>query len=115
MGLTRSQRIRRTEEYNLLRQRGTVIHCNSFIFSYLKHEVDSPQPSRLGVIASRKTGNSVIRTRAKRLFREIFRKNEQELKPNCDLVIVVRSNFVKKSYQELEAQFLKACNQAQKV
>jgi ribonuclease P protein component len=114
MGLARSQRVRHAEEYHLLRQCGTVIHCQSFIFSYLKHEVSAPQPSRLGVIASRKVGNAVIRNKAKRRFREIFRKHQQELSSNCDLVIVVRSNFVKKSYQELEIQFLKACRQIQK-
>lgn len=46
---------------------------------------------RLGITASRKVGNAVIRNRAKRLVREAFRSTQSLWPFGMDLVIIVRS------------------------
>lgn len=62
--------------------------------------------SRLGVTATRKYGNAVQRNRAKRLLREIFRRNRARLEPACDMVINVHPAFRKATKDELERLFL---------
>lgn len=46
-------------------------------------------PSRLGVVASRKTGNAVQRNRGKRLVREWFRHTLQDHR-GVDIVVILR-------------------------
>lgn len=46
--------------------------------------------SRLGITASRKIGNAIVRNRIKRLVREFFRLNFYDLPAEIDLSIVAR-------------------------
>jgi len=64
------------------------------------------QPTRLGIVASRKTGGAVQRNRAKRLLREVFRKNAGAFPPRVDVVVIVRPGTNDLSYGELEAEVL---------
>jgi ribonuclease P protein component len=59
--------------------------------------------SRLGVAATRKLGGAVVRNRAKRLAREVFRR----YKPAAgqDVVIVPRREMLDAPFPNLEADF----------
>lgn len=73
---------------------------------------DDGEPARLGVVASRKVGNSVTRNRGKRLVREWFRRRPEPLSDPIDLVVILRLGAPALSYQtacaELEATVSKA-------
>ena len=47
--------------------------------------------SRLGIVASRRVGNAIRRNRAKRLVRELFRKNKIAL--GLDVVVLTRKEM----------------------
>ena len=64
--------------------------------------------SRLGVTATRKLGGAVQRNRAKRLLREIFRRNRLSLKPPVDLVVNASPSMIHRDTEELEREFLEA-------
>jgi ribonuclease P protein component len=51
---------------------------------------DAPGPSRLGIVATKKTGNAVVRNRIKRLCRECFRLTLAMLPNDIDLVVIAK-------------------------
>ena len=58
---------------------------------------------RLGVVASKRVGNSVARSRAKRRLREWFRLNHHRILGNEDVILVARYSILKVSQQALDA------------
>jgi len=61
---------------------------------------------RLGVAATRKIGAAVIRNRAKRLARELFRRHK--IDAGLDVIIVPRREMVDVPFATLEADYLAA-------
>lgn len=59
--------------------------------------------ARLGIAATRKMGGAVIRNRAKRRARELFRQH----KPHacCDFVVIPRREFVDAAFSNLQREF----------
>jgi ribonuclease P protein component len=60
--------------------------------------------SRLGITASRRVGNAVVRNRFKRRVREWFRQHRSELDPPVDLVVVARRSGARLDFTGLEAR-----------
>jgi len=68
--------------------------------------------SRLGVVTSRKVGNAVARSRARRLLRESFRRHQLDLNTPVDMVLVARPSIAGRSFAEVEQAFLTAARKA---
>jgi len=64
------------------------------------------------VVVGRKLGKATVRNRARRLLREVFRLHQWDLIRPVDLVLVARPSIVGKRYREVEADFLRALQQA---
>ena len=62
--------------------------------------------NRFGVVVSKKTGNAVCRVRLKRLFREIFRNEEEKFITSYDYIFIAKRTAGEK-YKELKIQELK--------
>lgn len=75
--------------------------------NYITVFVLSNQPKRkLGISISKKTGNAVIRNRAKRLIREVYRLNKHKLIDNTHFVISAKPEIKGIKYRDLEKDFL---------
>ncbi len=64
--------------------------------------------NRLGITASKKIGKAVVRNRAKRRIRELYRTNLDNLKIGYDFVIVARSKTASVDYGTLLSAFMSA-------
>ena len=65
--------------------------------------------SRLGLTASVKIGNAVVRNRARRRLREVYRLNRDKLRGGWDLILVARGRTAAVSWRELNDTFLRLC------
>jgi ribonuclease P protein component len=60
---------------------------------------------RLGIIASRRLGGAVVRNRAKRRLREIFRRQDAASSAPLDLVVIPRRELVSAPFPDVIADF----------
>lgn len=64
------------------------------------------EQSRLGIIASKKVGSAVVRNRAKRRMREIFRQNSYKMNPAIDVVVITGKGMVDLPFSILEKKII---------
>ncbi len=67
--------------------------------------------NRLGVTVSTKLGGAVVRNRARRRLREVYRLAQPKMKQGYDIVLVARGRTVDGPYDRLTSAFYKACGQ----
>ena len=109
--LTARQRLSRGEDFAAVRRTGRRMDCGPFrLFVLIFPPASGSAPlRRLGVVASRRVGGAVKRNRAKRLFREVFRNNQELLPPRADVIMVARREFDQYPYHEILVRYIQAC------
>ncbi len=108
-----AQRVKRTSDFEKIRQKGQRLTKGCLILNWL---MDPGQPqARLGVVASRKIGGAVVRSHAKRLLRESFRRHRQALVGPAEIVLVARGSIARASYAQVERDYLSALRAARLV
>ena len=106
----RARRIKQGRDFLRAKTRGRRLVQGCLIANWLV--LPAGEPSRLGVITSRKLGNAVVRSRARRLLREAFRLHQHDLAQPLDLVLVARPSIVRKPYTSVEGDYLEALGRA---
>ncbi|WCJ59421.1 ribonuclease P protein component [Fontisphaera persica] len=105
-GLPRERRLRRSGEFGRLRREGRRLVVGCLIMNW------QPAPegagSRLGVVTSRALGSAVVRSRGRRLMREVWRRHQNALRQPVNMVLVARPSLAAKSFGQVEADFLQA-------
>lgn len=108
-----TQRLRRQADFSRLREQGSRFNCGPFVVNAAP-PASATKPAqnlaRFAVIASKKmvSNRAVHRNYAKRIFREIFRKNQTAFPPGWDIIVIVRRGFEKLPFEQLEARFREA-------
>ena len=96
-----ARRIRRRGEFQRVFDAGRRAHGRHLTI------IAAPAPgphSRLGIVASKKLGGAVVRNRAKRLIRQVFRTEAGPGSP-ADLVIIPKTSALEVVIAELATDY----------
>jgi ribonuclease P protein component len=105
--LSRERRIRRQADFDRVYQGNAYAADDVLVVSGCENQLET---SRIGLSVSRKVGNAVVRNRWKRIVREAFRRNRQDMPSGIDLVVRPRKgarcefNAVETSLKRLTAR-----------
>jgi ribonuclease P protein component len=110
LGLPRQRRIKQGRDFQRVKGQGQRVAEGCLILNWLT--LPAGRLARIGIITGRKLGGAVVRSRARRLLRESFRRHQQDLAEPLDLVLVARPSIVGKRYGDVEHDFLKALRRA---
>lgn len=96
----RHERIRRRPDFQRIYAEGARIHGR---FSTVFVLANNLAKGRLGIAATKKLGGAVQRNRAKRLIREVFRRNK--IAQGFDVVVIPKRELLDASLTVLEADY----------
>ncbi|HEY3382902.1 MAG TPA: ribonuclease P protein component [Vicinamibacterales bacterium] len=102
-----AQRLRKRPEFQRVYNRGERVRTRLMTLLALPNERGI---SRLGIAATRKLGGAVVRNRAKRRVRDIFRRSD--IPPGVDIVVIPRPDLLDADFRTLEADFRYALRRA---
>ncbi len=95
-----ARRIRHRPEFLKVYEHGERVRARLMTVMALQNSLGY---SRLGIAATRKMGGAVVRNRAKRLVRELFRQTD--VPAGLDIVVIPRSDMVDAEYRTVESEF----------
>ena len=98
-----SESLKKNHQFQFVYKYGKS-YANKYLVMYVKE--NGMEKNRIGISASRKVGNSVVRHRVTRLVRESYRLHEAVFNSGLDIVIVARQNAASVGYEEIESALL---------
>jgi ribonuclease P protein component len=94
------ERIKTRAQFQKIYQKGVRVHGRFSTVFVLANELPI---GRLGIAATKKLGGAVERNRAKRLIREVFRRNK--VAPGFDVVVIPKRELLETSLTTLETDY----------
>lgn len=98
-----SESLKKNKDFQVLYKKGKS-YANKHLVMYVLE--NNTTRNRIGISASKKVGNSIVRHRLTRLVRESYRLNEENFKSGLDIVIIIRVAAKEKKYQDIESSLL---------
>lgn len=105
------RRLTRTAEFEFVRREGKKWRSGLLTLAIAVSEKKN-DPARVGIIVSRKVGAAVIRNRARRRVREIFRKHQHAVTKGVWMVVIVSPRAARASQSQLEDEWLRLAGRA---
>lgn len=107
-------RVRKRVEFLKIQDRGLRVSTPRFVLILSASAAPHASQPRLGITASRRVGNAVVRSRAKRLIREAFRATRELWPAGIDLVVIVKRATGESKLESVIAEWLAAKPQIDK-
>lgn len=99
-------KIKKNIEFRIVYKRGKSIANDLLVLYIFKNRKNKDSNgalyNKVGISVSKKVGNSVVRSRVKRLVSENYRFKEANLLKGNDFIFVARTKAKDKSYQDIE-------------
>ena len=109
-------RLKKNFEFKTVYRRGKSIANELLVMYTFKNKRNKDKEmnpySKWGVSISKKVGNSVIRSRSKRLISESFRLNYNYILKGYDFIFIARNPIVDKNYFDVEISMLNLVKKA---
>lgn len=96
--LPKENRLKKNKQFNYIYRHGLTKHEQILSMSYIKTKF---KPFKIGFTVSKKIGNSVVRSRVKRLLREAVRLEIKKFNENYNYIFIARESIVGKSLIEI--------------
>lgn len=108
------QHLRRQSDIRKTREKGRRIECGAFSLFWLSREATPESASLRGprlcaVASTAAVGHAVLRNRAKRRLRELFRRHQLRIPETVDVMLLARRACVQAEFVDLEKRYLQAC------
>lgn len=109
-------RLKKNCEFRIVYRRGKSFANELLVMYILKNRRNKNRENnfcnRLGVSVSKKVGNSVVRSRSKRLISESFRLNYNYMLKGYDFIFIARNPIVDKNYSCVEKSMINLIKKA---
>lgn len=109
--MKKEEKIRKNRDFIKVYKRGKSF-SNYLLVLYIYKNRQNVDLNRVGISVSKKVGNSVVRSRVKRLISETYRLNRGNLIEGYDLVFIARNSSKEKSFREIEGSVIKLMKKA---
>ena len=107
---SRSSRLSRASEFRLVKASGKSWTGKHLVLAILTRETE--EPSRIGIIATRRLGKAVARNQVRRRIREIFRLNQYRVQRGFWVVTIARLSSATATFDELQRDWLRLIERA---
>jgi ribonuclease P protein component len=107
---SRSARLSRSSEFRLVKASGKSWTGKYLVLAILMR--DTEEPTKIGIIATKRLGNAVSRNQVRRRIREIFRLNQHRIKKGFWVVTIARLSAAKAAFDELQRDWLRLVERA---
>ncbi|WP_244834156.1 ribonuclease P protein component [Clostridium sp. BJN0001] len=108
-------RVKKNYQFSFIYRKGRSF-ANGLLVMYVvrnKNNVRNAETfSKIGVSVSKKVGNSVVRSRSKRLINESFRLNYNNISKGYDFVFIARNSIKMKKYSDVEKAMISLLKKA---
>jgi ribonuclease P protein component len=102
--LPKPARLGRAGEFDRVKREGTTYPGRYFILAVLRRPPEQ-DAARVGLITSRRVGESVVRHRVRRRLRELFRLARPVLQHGLWLVLIARAAASRASFEALQGEW----------
>ncbi|SFB23697.1 ribonuclease P protein component [Acetitomaculum ruminis DSM 5522] len=98
-----SESLKKNIEFKNVYNNGKSLADKNIVMYVLKNNLNK---NRIGISVSKKVGNSVVRHHMTRIFREIYRINEENFEVGFDIVIICRNKALYTKFKNLVESYI---------
>ena len=95
--------LKKNDDFRNVYRRGKSVADKYFVMYVSENHMDI---NRLGISVSKKTGNSVVRHRVKRLMKEAFRTSEDMFNSGLDIVFVAKKSAAEMTFDDAKKSLM---------
>lgn len=98
-----SESLKKNKDFQVVYRKGKSLANKYLVMYVMKNELEK---NRIGISASKKVGNSVVRHHLARLIRENYRLLEENFQCGYDIIIVVRVSAKEITFADMKSALI---------